>query len=305
MKPHLITLILAALLLIGCKPSVPSAYIQPDDMEDLLYDYHIANTMAQEERGEDYAATLADYREAVFRKHGVTKAQFDSSMVYYMRHTDQLHTIYTNLADRLADESRDLGVSVGDNDHTFSATGDTADVWTMARSMVLMPNEPFNLRSFNITADSAYHKGDRILLSFNSSFIFQDGMRDGIAMLSVTFANDSTASRYMHLSTTGRATLELSDADSLGIKEIRGFFMLSPNTDANSSATTLKLMSVSNIHLLRCHPQKQKPGMPGTDSPASQNGTPPSQNDTAPRQARQPLQTDSTKPPINPSHNDQ
>ena len=38
----------AVLTMASCKPTVPSRYIQPDDMEDLLYDFHVAQAMADE-----------------------------------------------------------------------------------------------------------------------------------------------------------------------------------------------------------------------------------------------------------------
>ena len=48
MKPrvvqHIILLAVGLLFLSACKPKVPKEYIQPDEMEDLLYDYYVAQT---------------------------------------------------------------------------------------------------------------------------------------------------------------------------------------------------------------------------------------------------------------------
>ena len=46
---HSLPFFLLLLMVIGCKPMVPSEYIQPEDMEDLLYDYHIATALAKNE----------------------------------------------------------------------------------------------------------------------------------------------------------------------------------------------------------------------------------------------------------------
>lgn len=35
-------------LLVSCKPTIPSEYIQPADLEDILYDYHIAMSIAMQ-----------------------------------------------------------------------------------------------------------------------------------------------------------------------------------------------------------------------------------------------------------------
>ena len=37
---------LALWLLAACKPRIPSQVIQPDDMEDVLYDYYLASGMS-------------------------------------------------------------------------------------------------------------------------------------------------------------------------------------------------------------------------------------------------------------------
>ena len=49
MRNKLAFLILFTLILIGCKPSVPDGVLSPKEMEDVLYDYHLADAMAQDE----------------------------------------------------------------------------------------------------------------------------------------------------------------------------------------------------------------------------------------------------------------
>lgn len=244
------------MLIAGCKPTVPSRYIQPGELEDILYDYHLADAMASAS-GND-SVNMVKYHTAVLQKHGYTEADFDSSLVYYLRHTEQLKTIYENLAKRFRDESVALGGSAGDAFANVGLTGDTANVWREETSLVLAPQKPFNQHSFSLKADSAFHKGDVLMLDFNSDFIYQDGMRDGVVMLSVRFSNDSIASQTVHLSTGGHSSIRVSDDDRLGIKEVRGFFMLSRSQSPGENTTTLKLMIVSGIRLLRMHASQEK-----------------------------------------------
>ena len=127
--------------------------------------------------------------------------------------------------------------------------------------MVFSPDEGFNSRSFKIEADTAFHKGDRFRLDFESQFIFQDGMRDGIALLAVQFKNDSVAQTVVHIQSAQHYSVELADNDSLGVKCIKGYFMLNEggfSSDAGS-LTTLKLMFVNKIRLIRMHPKKVAP----------------------------------------------
>ena len=243
----------------SCKPSLPSGVLSKGKMTDILYDYHLALAMAHMDDNGDKGQSLA-YREAVLRKHDVTSAEFDSSMVYYMRHTELLEDVYKDLTDRYNNEITAMGGSAkeGGEFANLSATGDTANVWNLAASMVFMPVKPFNSTSFNIKVDSTFHKGDRLMLDFDAQFIYQDGMRNGVAMLAVQFGNDSIAQRTIMIQSTQHYSVELSDDDSLGIKSVKGYFMLmnDDNGTGVSSQTTLKLMFLEHIKLIRMHPQK-------------------------------------------------
>lgn len=275
MKKLMICLVAVMALLFcvsSCKPSLPSGVLSKGKMTDILYDYHLALAMAHMDDNGDKGQSLA-YREAVLRKHDVTSAEFDSSMVYYMRHTELLEDVYKDLTDRYNNEITAMGGSAkeGGEFANLSATGDTANVWNLATSMVFMPVKPFNSTSFNIKVDSTFHKGDRLMLDFDAQFIYQDGMRNGVAMLAVQFGNDSIAQRTIMIQSTQHYSVELSDADSLGIKSVKGYFMLmnGDNGTGVSSQTTLKLMFLEHIKLIRMHPQKPVAAPAGSSSSAS------------------------------------
>lgn len=275
MKKLMICLVAVMALLFcvsSCKPSLPSGVLSKGKMTDILYDYHLALAMAHMDDNGDKGQSLA-YREAVLRKHDVTSAEFDSSMVYYMRHTELLEDVYKNLTDRYNNEITAMGGSAkeGGEFANLSATGDTANVWNLATSMVFMPVKPFNSTSFDIKVDSTFHKGDRLMLDFDAQFIYQDGMRNGVAMLAVQFGNDSIAQRTIMIQSTQHYSVELSDADSLGIKSVKGYFMLmnGDNGTGVSSQTTLKLMFLEHIKLIRMHPQKPVAAPSGSSPSAS------------------------------------
>ena len=275
MKKLMICLVAVMALLFcvsSCKPSLPSGVLSKGKMTDILYDYHLALAMAHMDDNGDKGQSLA-YREAVLRKHDVTSAEFDSSMVYYMRHTELLEDVYKDLTDRYNNEITAMGGSAkeGGEFANLSATGDTANVWNLAASMVFMPVKPFNSTSFDIKVDSTFHKGDRLMLDFDAQFIYQDGMRNGVAMLAVQFGNDSIAQRTIMIQSTQHYSVELSDADSLGIKSVKGYFMLmnDDNGTGVSSQTTLKLMFLEHIKLIRMHPQKPVAAPAGSSPSAS------------------------------------
>ena len=240
----------------ACTPSVPGEYLSEKEMEDLLYDYHIADAMVWEEgRGDTLA--LRRIRAAVFKKHGCTEARFDSSMVYYMRHTTLLQGIYESLAKRIGNEALSLGTSASEvNRYSVGAsTGDTVNIWTGDKAVVLSQLPPFNSYSFTIEADSTFRKGDRIGLALDVQFIYQEGMRNGYAVLAVKFGNDSVATRVIRMNSNGRYTETAADKNHKGIKDVSGYFMIAPTMKGHGqeTSTTMKMMVVSNVNLARIH----------------------------------------------------
>lgn len=244
-------------VLAGCKPSVPDRYIQPDELGDILYDYHLARAMADQGGGDK---DMIAYKAAILKKYGYTEAELDSSLYYYVRHTKLMHDVYEQLSDRLGKEALALGASANDINHFGSdgMKGDTANVWTGQRSIVLMTGKATCLSTFEVKVDTSYRAGDKLLLDFNSQFIFQEGMRDGVVVLAVRFANDSVAQQINHISSSSHYSLTVYDDAKLGIKSIKGFFMLNNNA---STETTMRIMIIQNIRLIRMH---QKPEAPTT-----------------------------------------
>lgn len=265
-KSKYLFLVAIVLLAFSCKPTIPSRYLQPDELEDILYDYHLADAMAERDHnGEDMKYNKLLYRQAALKKHGITQADLDSSLVYYTRHSDKLHDIYENLTKRFSDEALALGASANEINQygNITSDGDTANVWTGVKSVILTADAPYNVMTFNIKADTTYHKGDRIILNFNSDFVFKDGMRDANVMLAVQFSNDSVASNYMRISSNTKYNITVADKDRLGIKSVRGFFYL-PKDNLPNQTAALRVLSITNINMVRFHNNEKPAEKPTT-----------------------------------------
>ena len=260
--------------LFSCKPETPSDILSEAQMEDVLFDFHLAQEMAA--TSSDVAFNQRTYEEAVFAKHETTKAAFENSLRYYMRHTDKLQEIYENLSERYKSNAELLGESQSDISKyaALSATGDTASIWPKGSTVLLQNHVPFNQNSFFMFADTTFHAGDKLVLSFNANFLFQDGIRNASVMLAARLKNDSVVSTVLHPSTTSRYTLSIKDENRLGIKEIKGYFLLNKNPGPAESSTTLQLLFIEHIQLIRMHETKAEAAktsghIPDTLSPAS------------------------------------
>lgn len=248
--------LVVAVLMVSCKPSVPSEYIQKGKMENILFDYHLAKVMFEQE-GKNDSLTLLAYQESIFEKYDVTRADFDSSMVYYSRHMQLLHEIYEHLGDRLSKELvAQGGVASGMGQYGDEIAGaDTASIWKGDRSIALTPFPISNSYSFEAKADTSFHKGDRIILDFDAQFIYQMGLREATAVLSVTFMNDSVRTETVHVSSSSHFHLQIEDSGLLGIKNVRGYFLLS--NGGNGYSSTIRMCLCYNIKLLRMHVKRE------------------------------------------------
>ena len=251
------------LILASCIPTTPSQYIQPDDMEDILVDYHLVRALAHNTSVpyDSIPYFQAQCLQSVFRKHGVTQEEFDSSMVYYYTRADRFQDVYKRVAARLEERALILGATEGEIGKyaSFNATGDTANIWADRTRMAMMPTPPFNRWDFRLEVDSTYQRGDSFLLQFMSDYIYQDGSKNGVVYLACTYEDDkgrdTTISKNLHFLASGVSQLNFPAYDDGDLKELRGFFYLG---DGNDRTSTVRLLVLSNVQFIRFHKKHEE-----------------------------------------------
>ena len=249
---HSLTFLLVLMLVVACKPSVPSEYIQPGDMEDILYDYHLALAMSRQKGGSDMDFNRSLYFQSVLKKHDVTEAEFDSSLVYYYSHAYRLKDIYSEVNQRLSDEATSLGVAVGDISRysQYSTTGDTANIWNQRTDLLLIPRPAMNRYDFTVKVDSTFKKGDSFMFQFMSEFIWQSGSKDITVCIVCKYEGDSIIQTANHISVAGTAQVRIPANREKKLKEMRGFIYLS---DGGDDSNVRKMLFISQIQLIRFH----------------------------------------------------
>lgn len=253
-KTDLIVIAVFALSIItGCKPSIPKGIISPGDMEDILYDYHLSKTMTSQLPTDD---GTREYKEALLmhamlKKHGVTEAEFDTSLVYYYSHADKFAKIYREVTKRLNEDAMELGASVGELDKitSYSLTGDTANIWNDATSIFLIPRPAYNRVSYEIKADTAFHKGDSFQFNMMASYLYKSGMKDALVHIAIRYDNDSISTHYVHCTASGLTTLRIPANAEQKVKDVRTFIYLTPSNDDDTN----NLLFINRIQLFRFH----------------------------------------------------
>ena len=244
--------VLMLMMAVGCKPKVPSEYVQPGELEDMLYEYHVAEAMARNGNPPDENYKQTEYFQAVLEKHHVTEAVSDSSLVYYYSHAERLKEIYLSVHERLVNDAKKLGASVGDINRysQFNETGDTANIWRDETAMLLIPRPTKNRFDFVVKADSTFMLGDSFMFQFMTEHIWQSGSKDAVVCIKTIYERDSVIQSVNHVSISGISQLRVPSNNTLKIKELRGFIYM-PQGDDDMDAR--RLMFISQIQLIRFH----------------------------------------------------
>mgnify|MGYP000065494176 CR=1 FL=1 len=230
----------------ACETQTPEGIIPSDEMEDLLYDYHVAQALARQSDSTAYRYRL--YTEAVFRKYGTNEVQFDSTMRWYTRHSDRLFKIYQRVNARLVEAvGSSASGSMRSRYTSLSAKGDTANVWTGVSQCLLTPQGGNNVYSFTQVADTSYHAGDRLMWHFFANWACREGARSARVVLALTFDNDSVVYTSQAIYGDGEQRINAPRTD-LRVKRVSGFIYV---TDTWSAS--FKVLHVSDISLVRMH----------------------------------------------------
>lgn len=233
---------------------MPSGVIQPAEMEAVLYDYHIAQAIGNEYNGEERykKELLIQY---VFQKHNTTEAQFDSSLVWYTRNTEELNKIYERVGEKLKKLNDIIAAQSGSDIKAKlnPITGDTVDIWHQSRLCRLSNALMTNKLIFLIPADTSYKIRDSFMWKVNSLFLGSDTINRNAEMeLSIRYLNDSIVSAF-HILSEGRNELYVI-TDTLPIKELKGFVYYDGDSLNNKTRTLL----LHDISLMRYHNPKRE-----------------------------------------------
>lgn len=238
-------------LLVGCKKDHPKGFIKASEMEEVLYDYQMAQAMADNLPYEEiYKRTL--FTDYVFQKYNITQAQFDSSMVWYTREAGELTKIYENVNKRLKAQQMDLNhqIALRDKKPMATAKGDTVDIWYKDRVFQLSNSPVSNKLLFKIPADDNFKINDEFVWMQRFTFIGHNHENSHVVMsMSVCLTNDSVINITKPVSRSGISSVRLKTDSINQIKEISGFvYYASENMNAN---LLLDQITLTRYHKLK------------------------------------------------------
>lgn len=229
----------------SCGKEIPGDIIQPDKMEEVLYDYHLAIGMSSNLKSSETFNKEA-YKSYLFKKHDVTEAEFDSSMVWYTREAQELVEIYQRLDRRFSREHAhaEMLLESRQSDTRLSLPGDTVDVWGKSDLCWLTDAPLSNQLLFEIQADSNYHAKDAFVWSMDYHFLAEGKVTMGF---NVIFENDSTVGETKIIKESGNHSICLRTDSAFKAKTLNGFVHVADTAGLDP------LLLLQHITLTRYH----------------------------------------------------
>ncbi len=239
--------------LASCQVKRPGEVLSDEKMEVVLYDYHVAKALGEQlPYNENYKRVL--YIESVFRKHGITEAQFDTSMVWFSRHPEAFRTVYEKVNARLKaakDQVEDL-IALRDNKPKESQPGDSIDVWAWEPVYHLtgMPHD--NRVLFELPSDPNFMERDTLRWNVRFNFIgggaehSRDTLYAPVMGLQVVYAKDTLLYALRPVLQPGWESLSVS-ADTMGqIEKVSGFIYYPRQASG-------RILLADSVSLMRYH----------------------------------------------------
>lgn len=252
---HICSLICLTLFL-ACAPNRPSNVLSEDDMEDVLVDYHLALAMAELQVG-DLQANRYILTQAALKKHDITEAELDTSLVYWCQNSEKFVKICERVSERLNYMAESQGVERQEkNRYSYLATeGDTANVWNLREGVVLIPNIVDNIYSFFIEADSTYLPGDYFMWAFKTQFLSSDHYNEAYALFTIHYENDSIVGTSQRVGSNRQYEIRLAcpaKFRDVPVRSVNGTVYLPLRKDG------FGILALNNFVLVRYHDLTRK-----------------------------------------------
>lgn len=248
-RTDIVLLLMLALTLTGCRLRRPDDVLAPKYMEQFLYDYHLAQSIAQDlPRAERYKSNA--YTDWAYEKNGISKEQFDRSLVWYTRYPKELAKIYKRLQLRVDEEYYAASRSLAkiEKQSYVIKSGDSVDLWYNGRNSILNTSVYMNKLLYSVNRDTTFHNGDTVRLGLDGLFVLAaDSARYAYMSLSAYYG-DSVSTVDTILYSSGPVRLELVLGDVKALSNLSGSINYQDSTDNREG-----MLVLTNQELMRYH----------------------------------------------------
>lgn len=230
-----------------------------DKMVEVLYDYQVATALATQSSSLEGQKEGLRLKLSVFVKHHITQEEFDRSLAFYSRNSDEMKEVYREMQRRYNVQGSFLEEQ-GMKDNK-AALYDTLTIWN--KRFATLNAIGHNRLSTSITPGNKLKQEDELVFRFGVSWQYRQGMTQAHTLLSVELDNDSvlttSGSLYSYMNTQ-ELRIKLNSSTQVKRVTMQVYQMAKWGTD-------MQLLFLRNIQLLRIRAKRtpEETNSPSTD----------------------------------------
>lgn len=272
---HISLMLLTVLLFVSCDRA-PHGVLSKSDMADLIVDLQVAEAYIETHREEfPNDSTKQVLKQSVFKKHGITSEEYDSSLVWYAHNMEDYVKAHDMALGKLKERYDKLAKDKSKNELNrlepgeqggpapsltqgpgrkspklakVGAKGDTADLWQGKRRYMLTAGMQHGFIPFDIVPDAEKQPGDRYQLAYKLT----RGGNDFKVSLNIDYTDGATAQVSRGSSTDGWVTIDVQSDTTRQVRRVYGY--VSYNIHRGTAAY------VDSLMLMRTHLSKSNYG---------------------------------------------
>lgn len=221
----------------------PRGVMSMNEMADLIVDLQLADAYIDSHSdsfGSD--SSMQVLKQSIFKKHGITQADYDSSMVWYAHNMEEYNKAYDKAVNKLKARYDKLDkpgndkpgeMMAGPTSHegtprphpngmkrlTTDVEKDTADLWQGQRKYMLTQGARRGFITFDIPPDANKEPGDRYQLAYK---LLRGGNEFKVS-LNVDYSDGGTTQITRGTNSDGWVSLDIQSDTSRRVRRIYGY----------------------------------------------------------------------------------
>lgn len=242
-------IVLTLLLGAGCNKR-PKGVLSDDEMVGLIADMQIAEVYMQQHNSGYYNDSIRDSAvQWALDKHGLSKADFDSTMTWYGRNIDD----YLNLFGKVdAELAKRQNRAIGETEKNLVST----DLWPYSRHILISENAPSNGLAFSLPLNDI-PKGERITWKMRLK-----GLSSGNVLLGVDYDNGMSSYTYQTQNGNSKIDLTLQTDTAYNVKRVFGYMRTKEDHSLPIwiDSIALQQLPLDSTEYYRIHSQRKYSG---------------------------------------------
>ncbi len=242
-------IVLTLLLGAGCNKR-PRGVLSDDEMVGLIADMQIAEVYMQQHNSGYYNDSIRDSAvQWALDKHGLSKADFDSTMTWYGRNIDD----YLNLFGKVdAELAKRQNRAIGETEKNLVST----DLWPYSRHILISENAPSNGLAFSLPLNDI-PKGERITWKMRLK-----GLSSGNVLLGVDYDNGMSSYTYQTQNGNSKIDLTLQTDTAYNVKRVFGYIRTKEDHSLPIwiDSIALQQLPLDSTEYYRIHSQRKYSG---------------------------------------------